>query len=75
MDFEVFEIKTEYIELIKLLKAVGVASTGGAAKALVQSSQIKVNKIIELRLRCKLYHDFLVECNGIKIKIQVLELS
>ena len=64
-----FELKTEYIELIKLLKAVGIADTGGTAKAIVQAGDVKVNNVVEHRLRCKLYADYLVELGGVSIKI------
>ena len=44
-----FELKTEYIELIKLLKALGIADTGGTAKAIVQAGDVKVNNVILIK--------------------------
>ena len=64
-----FEIKTEFIELIKLLKAIGVADTGGNAKELVLEGLVKVNGKVELRLRCKLYPSFIMEFEDIKVQI------
>jgi ribosome-associated protein len=51
---EKFKIEGEYIELIQLLKAVGLAETGGHAKAIVDDGDVKVNGTIELRKRAKL---------------------
>ena len=64
-----FVINTEYIELIKLLKAIGVADTGGNAKEIVREGLIKVNGETELRLRCKLYDSYVVEIDNIKVTI------
>jgi ribosome-associated protein len=42
-----FIIKTEYIKLDQLLKAVGIANTGGEAKVLIEAGKIGVNEEIE----------------------------
>ncbi|POY37128.1 RNA-binding protein [Solitalea longa] len=49
-----FKINSEYIELIKLLKASGNAENGGHAQALVDAGEIRVNGEIEKRKRAKL---------------------
>ncbi|MCO4294354.1 RNA-binding S4 domain-containing protein [Solitalea sp. MAHUQ-68] len=49
-----FKINSEYIELIKLLKACGVAENGGHAQAMVDAGDIRVNGEIEKRKRAKL---------------------
>jgi ribosome-associated protein len=49
-----FELEHEYIELIKLLKVVGIAESGGQAKAMVEAEVVKCNGIIENRKRLKL---------------------
>ncbi|MNE49841.1 ribosome-associated protein [compost metagenome] len=49
-----FKLNTEYIELIKLLKAVGIAENGGHAQALVEENVVKVNGVTETRKRAKL---------------------
>lgn len=45
---------SEYIELIKLLKAVNICGSGGEAKMLVDDEQVKLNGQIESRKRAKL---------------------
>lgn len=49
-----FEIKGEYIELIKLLKATGISENGSQAQALVLENQVKVNGQTETRKRAKI---------------------
>ena len=44
-----FLIKTEFIELYKLLKAVGLCESGGMAKQAIADSQVRVNGEIETR--------------------------
>lgn len=50
----VFNIEGEYIELIKLLKATGLCSSGGRAKIVTAEGRVKVDNRIEFRKRCKL---------------------
>lgn len=49
-----FELKTEFIELIKLLKLLRLAESGGHAKQLVEEGVVKVNGAVEFRKRAKL---------------------
>lgn len=51
---EEFKIDGEYIELIKLLKAIGWCDTGGMAKAVVSDGLVEVDGERELRKRCKI---------------------
>lgn len=55
-----FKITGEYIELIKLLKAVGLAQTGGQAKLIVENGEVQVDGEVELRKRRKLYRGMTV---------------
>lgn len=48
-------INTEYIKLEQFLKLVRAADTGGAAKAMILSGEIKVNGETEIRRGRKLY--------------------
>jgi ribosome-associated protein len=49
-----FKIEGEYIELIALLKALGIAQTGGHAKFMVQEGLVIRNGQVETRKRAKL---------------------
>lgn len=49
-----FKITGEYIELIQLLKATGLASTGGHAKMIVDEEMVYRNDELETRKRAKI---------------------
>lgn len=51
---EIFKINSEYIELIQLLKATGVAESGGQAKMIVDAQLVFRNGELETRKRAKL---------------------
>jgi ribosome-associated protein len=61
--------ESEFIELMKLLKAEKIAQTGGHAKILIENEEVKVNGEIELRKRKKLRKGDLVEIEDYQIKI------
>lgn len=49
-----FKIDGEYIELIQLLKVIGMAQTGGHAKMIVEDEVVFRNGELEIRKRAKL---------------------
>ena len=49
-----FQLITEYIDLLQLLKAAGIAMSGGEAKMFVNEGLITVNNEPESRKRRKL---------------------
>jgi len=49
----IFKVDGEYIELMALLKAVGIAQTGGHAKMIVDEGNVLRNGEVELRRRAK----------------------
>jgi len=59
----------EYIELIKLLKAENIASSGAEAKMMVEDQLANVNGSLETRKRAKLREGDIVEIEGKKIQI------
>ena len=44
-----FALRGEYITLDALLKATGIASSGGAAKVLIAGGEVQVNGEIDIR--------------------------
>ncbi|NCB06981.1 MAG: RNA-binding S4 domain-containing protein, partial [Bacteroidia bacterium] len=44
-----FTLTSEYIELIKLLKLMGIAETGGHAKIMVEEGEVMLNGQQEFR--------------------------
>jgi len=49
-----FAVRGEYIQLDQLLKATGLAGTGGEAHAAVEGQRVRVDGRVELRKRAKL---------------------
>ena len=49
-----FIIQGEYIEVLGLLKATGIAQTGGHAKMIVENEEVVRNGELETRKRAKL---------------------
>ncbi len=64
-----FQLKDDYIELIKLLKITHIASTGGHAKILVDEGDVILNGQIEYRKRAKLRSGDLISCQGKSIQV------
>ncbi len=66
-----FELSNDagYIELIKLLKAENIASSGAEAKMMVEDQLVNVNGSLETRKRAKLREGDIVEIEGRKIQI------
>ncbi|PKL39367.1 MAG: RNA-binding protein [Candidatus Riflebacteria bacterium HGW-Riflebacteria-1] len=59
-----FELTEDFIELIKLLKFVGICQTGGQAKLAVENGLVKVDGEVESRKRRKLRKGMRVEIEG-----------
>jgi ribosome-associated protein len=64
-----FKITGEYIELIQLLKALGLAQTGGHAKMIVEEEMVIRNGEVETRKRAKLIPGDVVEVQDISIRL------
>jgi ribosome-associated protein len=69
--FRVVEISREPIELYKILKFEGMASSGGQAKAAVASGEVLVNKKLETQKRKKIVSGDTIEYKDEKIYIKL----
>jgi len=68
---EIFELEGhDFIELCDLLKTTGFCESGGRAKTVISEGQVKVDGNIELRKRCKIRKDQVVEFNGQSVRIK-----
>lgn len=56
-----FTINGEFIELLGLLKATGIAQTGGHAKLIVEDEEVFRNGELETRKRAKLVPGDVIE--------------
>ena len=59
-----FHLKSDYIELVKLLKLLKMAETGGHAKIMVEEGEVFLNGVQEFRKRAKLRSNDKVEIKG-----------
>ena len=66
---EEFELQSEYIELIRLLKLIQWVPSGGIAKLVVEDGLVFVNGEQESRKRRKLRQGDVVEFEGQAVKI------
>jgi len=62
-------LRGEHITLDALLKAAGLAPSGGAAKAMVAGGQVRVDGQVELRRGSKLRAGQTVEAAGHTVKV------
>ena len=76
MEWIDFELRGEYIALDALLKATGLADSGGGAKALIASGAVQVNGVVEirrgrdeLRKTCKIRAVQVVAVAGSRIRV------
>ena len=61
----------EYIKLIKLLKLLHIAESGGHAKIMVEDGEVTLNGEVEYRKRAKLRQGDVVKTVGKEILIEV----
>ena len=66
---EEFKVNGEYIELIQLLKVLGIAQTGGHAKMIVDDEVVFRNGELETRKRAKLVAGDVIEIEDNRIKL------
>jgi ribosome-associated protein len=64
-----FAVRGEFITLDRLLKATGLASSGGLAKAMVADGRVQVDGRDELRKACKLRAGQVVSLTGVRITL------
>ena len=64
-----FQMRGEFIELHKLLKIEGVCASGGEAKMLVASGEVRVDGAVELRKACKIRAGQIVETGAVRIAV------
>jgi ribosome-associated protein len=64
-----FLLRGEYITLDALLKATGLAGSGGAAKAMVAEGLVQVDGRDELRKTCKIRAGQVVAVTGTRVRV------
>jgi ribosome-associated protein len=69
MSMIAFELRGEYITLDALLKATGLAPSGGVAKLMVADGLVQVDGRDELRKTCKIRAGQVVSLSGARISV------
>ncbi|AKJ30283.1 RNA-binding S4 domain-containing protein [Caldimonas brevitalea] len=64
-----FELRGDFITLDRLLKATGLADSGGEAKAMVAAGKVQVDGQDELRKTCKVRAGQVVAVHGTRVRI------
>jgi ribosome-associated protein len=64
-----FELRGDHITLDALLKASGLAGSGGAAKTLIASGKVQVDGRDELRKTCKIRPGQVVALHGARVRV------
>ena len=67
-----FQLKDEYIELCKLLKAANLVMSGGEGKEVVAQGLVTVDGQPESRKRCKIRPGQVVEFAGTAIEVEAV---
>ncbi len=66
-------IKTQPVELYKILKFEGMVPSGGVAKLAIESGDVSVNGEVETRKRKKMVAGDVIEFNGEAVRLVVAE--
>jgi ribosome-associated protein len=66
-----FELRGEFIPLDALLKATGMASSGGVAKAMVADGAVEIDGERELRKTCKVRAGQVVAVMGAGAQVRI----
>ena len=64
-----FELRADFIPLDDLLKATGMASSGGAAKAMIADGQVLLDGEVELQKSRKVFAGQVVETQNARIRM------
>ena len=65
-----FELRGEWIALDDLLKVTGLASSGGAAKAMIADGQVRLDGVLETRKTKKIRAGQTVSLGSTRIKVK-----
>jgi ribosome-associated protein len=70
-----FTLRGEHIALCDLLKATGIANSGGHGKLLVANGEVRVDGQTELRKTAKIRADQTVSCLGQSVRVMSASVS
>jgi ribosome-associated protein len=68
-------LKSQPVELYKILKFEGLVPSGGVAKLAIDAGDVKVNGEVDTRKRRKMFSGDVVEFNGEVLRLQCENLG
>lgn len=71
MDIPLLRLRSEHLALDALLKATGLADSGGAAKALIRAGAVRVDGVVETRRGRKLRGGERVQVGDRQVQVEV----
>lgn len=66
---ETFKLKTDYIHLIQLLKALNWVENGSMAQYVVEQGLVKYNDEVDYRKRLKVRQGDIIEFNKLRVQV------
>ncbi|WP_374568365.1 RNA-binding S4 domain-containing protein [Ideonella sp.] len=69
MDTIDFELRGDHIALDALLKATGLAPSGGSARQMIVAGEVQVDGQVELRKTAKMRAGQVVQVGGANVKV------
>lgn len=64
-----FQLDDDFVELHVLLKLLGLAPSGGAAKAMIAAGEVTVDGVVETRKACKIRGNQVVRMADEEIRV------
>ncbi len=64
-----FQLNDEFVELHVLLKLLGLAPSGGTAKAMIAAGDVSVDGVVETRKACKIRGNQVVRVGDDEIRV------
>jgi ribosome-associated protein len=69
MPTRTFQLDNDFVELHVLLKLLGLAPSGGAAKAMIAAGDVNVDGVVETRKACKIRGNQVVRVADDEIRV------
>jgi ribosome-associated protein len=69
MPTRTFQLDNDFVELHVLLKLLGLAPSGGAAKGMIAAGDVSVDGVIETRKACKIRGNQVVRLADDEIRV------
>lgn len=69
MPARTFPLEADYVELHVLLKLLGLAPSGGAAKAMIAAGGVSVDGAVETRKACKIRENQVIRIADEEIRV------